>query len=204
MLDSEGSCGIMGVDYSTHGLKDTSHLKTTRLIGFMRNYGHELLNSRTSWVFRSSLECLGSKRSKGTIQKNSNRRNDGERVGADDPGALRQPLSYWNSFLAHCWCISGASRQLPPRMEVLGAKSRGTKPQGPPKGSLRRTLKTAQKLPNFSNLRLPPTGHRWTHDPWVGVVGQGLIWPASVSHSTHLRRCSTDRGSTHGLWVGGS
>uniref|UniRef100_M1DGX3 Uncharacterized protein n=1 Tax=Solanum tuberosum TaxID=4113 RepID=M1DGX3_SOLTU len=47
MLDSEGSCGIMGMNYSTQGLNDTSHLKTARLIGFMRNYGHELLNTRT-------------------------------------------------------------------------------------------------------------------------------------------------------------
>ena len=42
------SCRIMGMNYSTKGLKDTSHLNATRLIGFMRNYGHELLNSRTS------------------------------------------------------------------------------------------------------------------------------------------------------------
>ncbi|WMV47445.1 hypothetical protein MTR67_040830 [Solanum verrucosum] len=29
----------------------TSHLKTARLIGFMRSYGYELLNSRTPWDF---------------------------------------------------------------------------------------------------------------------------------------------------------
>ncbi|WMV37891.1 hypothetical protein MTR67_031276 [Solanum verrucosum] len=47
MLDSEGSCRIMGMNYSTQGLNDTSHLNTARLTGFMRNYEHELLNSRT-------------------------------------------------------------------------------------------------------------------------------------------------------------
>ena len=45
MLNSEGSCGIMSLNYSTQGLKDTSHLKTVRLIGFMQNYKHEQLNS---------------------------------------------------------------------------------------------------------------------------------------------------------------
>ena len=50
MLNSEGSCGIMSMNYSTQGLKDTSHLKTARLIGFMRNYGHEQFNSKTLWV----------------------------------------------------------------------------------------------------------------------------------------------------------
>ena len=54
MLNSEGSCGIMSMNYSTQGLKDTSHLKTVQLIGFMRNYGHEQLNSRASWVTCSS------------------------------------------------------------------------------------------------------------------------------------------------------
>ncbi|WMV55444.1 hypothetical protein MTR67_048829 [Solanum verrucosum] len=39
----------MGMNYSTQGLKDTSHLQTARLIGLMQNYGHEQLNSRTPW-----------------------------------------------------------------------------------------------------------------------------------------------------------
>ena len=47
MLDSKGSYGIMGKNYSTQGLNDTSHLKTARLILYMRNYGNELINSRT-------------------------------------------------------------------------------------------------------------------------------------------------------------
>ncbi|WMV25055.1 hypothetical protein MTR67_018440 [Solanum verrucosum] len=50
MLDSECSCRIMGMDNSTQRLKDTSHLKTARLIGFIWNYGHQQLNSRTLWV----------------------------------------------------------------------------------------------------------------------------------------------------------
>ena len=41
---SEGSYGIMSRNYSTQGLKDTSHLNTVRLIEFMRNYGHEQFN----------------------------------------------------------------------------------------------------------------------------------------------------------------
>ncbi|WMV57878.1 hypothetical protein MTR67_051263 [Solanum verrucosum] len=49
MLDSKGSHRIMSMNYSTQGLKDTSHLKTVRLIGFMRNHGHEQFNTRTSW-----------------------------------------------------------------------------------------------------------------------------------------------------------
>ncbi|WMV39585.1 hypothetical protein MTR67_032970 [Solanum verrucosum] len=40
----------MCMNYSTQGLKYTSHLKTVRLIGFMRNYGHEKFNSRASRV----------------------------------------------------------------------------------------------------------------------------------------------------------
>ncbi|WMV25720.1 hypothetical protein MTR67_019105 [Solanum verrucosum] len=32
----------------TQGLNDTTHLKNARLIGFMRNCGHDRLNSRTS------------------------------------------------------------------------------------------------------------------------------------------------------------
>ncbi|WMV50380.1 hypothetical protein MTR67_043765 [Solanum verrucosum] len=39
---------IMSMTYSYQGLRDTSHLKIVRLIGFMRNYGHEQLNSWTS------------------------------------------------------------------------------------------------------------------------------------------------------------
>ncbi|WMV59260.1 hypothetical protein MTR67_052645, partial [Solanum verrucosum] len=34
-------------NFRTQGLNDTTHLKNARLIGFMRNYGHERLNSRT-------------------------------------------------------------------------------------------------------------------------------------------------------------
>ena len=55
MFNSEGSCGIMSMNYSTQGLKDTSLLNTARPIGFMRNYGHEQFNSRTSWVTDNSL-----------------------------------------------------------------------------------------------------------------------------------------------------
>jgi len=50
MLNSEDSSGIMTMNDSTQGLKDTSLLKTARLIGFMRNYGHEQFNSKTLWV----------------------------------------------------------------------------------------------------------------------------------------------------------
>ena len=55
MLNSEGSCGIISMNYSTHGFKDTSHLKIVRLIMFMRNYGREQLDSWTSWVIGNSL-----------------------------------------------------------------------------------------------------------------------------------------------------
>uniref|UniRef100_M1E1C2 Uncharacterized protein n=1 Tax=Solanum tuberosum TaxID=4113 RepID=M1E1C2_SOLTU len=61
MLDSEGSCRIIGMNYSTQGLNDTSHLKTARLRGF-RNYGHELLNSSTFMgIFRWLLSVTGFK-----------------------------------------------------------------------------------------------------------------------------------------------
>ena len=51
MFNLEGSWGIMSMNYSTQGLKeDTSCLKIVQLIGFMQNYEHEILNSRTSWV----------------------------------------------------------------------------------------------------------------------------------------------------------
>ncbi|WMV31127.1 hypothetical protein MTR67_024512 [Solanum verrucosum] len=55
MLDSgEGvmgvHVGIMGMNYSTQGLNDTPHLKTVRLIGFMRNYGHDYSTQRPSWA----------------------------------------------------------------------------------------------------------------------------------------------------------
>ena len=40
----------MSINYSTQGLKDTSHLKIVRIIGFIRNYGHEQFNSKTSWI----------------------------------------------------------------------------------------------------------------------------------------------------------
>ncbi|WMV47543.1 hypothetical protein MTR67_040928 [Solanum verrucosum] len=33
MLNSKGSYGFMSMNYLTQGLKDTSHLKTARLIG---------------------------------------------------------------------------------------------------------------------------------------------------------------------------
>ncbi|WMV46149.1 hypothetical protein MTR67_039534 [Solanum verrucosum] len=46
VLDSEATYGIMGMNYSTQGLEDTSHLMNARLIRFMRNYGHEQLYSR--------------------------------------------------------------------------------------------------------------------------------------------------------------
>ncbi|XP_027774719.1 uncharacterized protein LOC114078308 [Solanum pennellii] len=36
----------MCMKYSTQGLKDIFYLKIVRLIVFMRNYGHELLNSK--------------------------------------------------------------------------------------------------------------------------------------------------------------
>ncbi|WMV37265.1 hypothetical protein MTR67_030650 [Solanum verrucosum] len=60
MLHSERSCGIMGMNYSTQGLKDISHLKTARLIGFMRNYRHELLHSKTSWGIGVDLRKIKS------------------------------------------------------------------------------------------------------------------------------------------------
>ena len=47
ILDSEGSSGIMGMNYSTQGLNDISLLKAAQLIGFMQNYDHEILNSGT-------------------------------------------------------------------------------------------------------------------------------------------------------------
>ena len=71
-LNSEGSCGIMIMKYSTQGLKDTSHLKTARLIGFMRNYGDEQFNSRTSWVTYNSpmIRNIISKGIRNSILKN--------------------------------------------------------------------------------------------------------------------------------------
>ncbi|WMV58419.1 hypothetical protein MTR67_051804 [Solanum verrucosum] len=58
MLNSVGSCGIMSMNYSTQGIKATSHLKIDRLIMFMRNYGHEQLNKWTSWGFKASNQVL--------------------------------------------------------------------------------------------------------------------------------------------------
>ena len=55
MLNSEGSCIIMIMNCLTQGLKDTSHLKTIRLIGFMQDYVDEQFNSRTSWVTCNSI-----------------------------------------------------------------------------------------------------------------------------------------------------
>ncbi|WMV41342.1 hypothetical protein MTR67_034727 [Solanum verrucosum] len=50
-LNSRFSITIHRIQYSRlNKLKDTSHLQTARLIEFMQNYGHELLNSMTSWV----------------------------------------------------------------------------------------------------------------------------------------------------------
>ena len=50
IFNMEGACGIMSMNYSTQELKHTSQLKIIRLIGFMRNYGHEQFNSRNSCV----------------------------------------------------------------------------------------------------------------------------------------------------------
>uniref|UniRef100_M1DBM6 Uncharacterized protein n=1 Tax=Solanum tuberosum TaxID=4113 RepID=M1DBM6_SOLTU len=55
MLKSEGSCRIMSMNYSTQGLEDTSHLRTVRLIGSMRIYGHEIFNSRTQRYFSKGI-----------------------------------------------------------------------------------------------------------------------------------------------------
>ena len=45
----------MSMNYLTQGLKDTSHLKTNRLIVFMQNYGHEIFNSRTQRYFSKGI-----------------------------------------------------------------------------------------------------------------------------------------------------
>ena len=45
----------MSMNYSNEGLKNTAHLKTVRLMGSMRKYGHEQLNLRTSWVTCNSF-----------------------------------------------------------------------------------------------------------------------------------------------------
>ncbi|WMV50390.1 hypothetical protein MTR67_043775 [Solanum verrucosum] len=53
LINSRFSITIYRNQYSklnnsvTQGLNDTTYLKNARLIGFMRNYGHEQLNSRT-------------------------------------------------------------------------------------------------------------------------------------------------------------
>uniref|UniRef100_M1DR51 Uncharacterized protein n=1 Tax=Solanum tuberosum TaxID=4113 RepID=M1DR51_SOLTU len=62
-------------------------------------------------------------------------------------------------------------------MKVLGLGHQGTTPQGPPKGSLRRTPKQS---PNLPKKRPPTIG---THAPWEGVVGQGMVW--GLQTSTH-------------------
>uniref|UniRef100_M1E0P5 Uncharacterized protein n=1 Tax=Solanum tuberosum TaxID=4113 RepID=M1E0P5_SOLTU len=53
MLNSEVSCGIMSMNYSTQGLKDTS--KIVRLIVFMRNYGHDIFNSSNPRYFSKGI-----------------------------------------------------------------------------------------------------------------------------------------------------
>jgi len=52
---TQSSCGIMSMNYSTQWLKNTSHLKTVRLIIFMRNYEHEIFNSRTQRYFSKGI-----------------------------------------------------------------------------------------------------------------------------------------------------
>ncbi|WMV08450.1 hypothetical protein MTR67_001835 [Solanum verrucosum] len=42
----------------THGLYDTTHLMNARLIGFMRNYGHDRLNSRISTIVSKMIRNL--------------------------------------------------------------------------------------------------------------------------------------------------
>ena len=54
MFNLEGLRGTINMNYSTQGLKATSYFKIVRLIGFMWNYGHELFNSRNSWVLSNS------------------------------------------------------------------------------------------------------------------------------------------------------
>ena len=40
----------MGMNYSTEGIKGSAYLNIVPLIRLMRDYGHELLSSRASWV----------------------------------------------------------------------------------------------------------------------------------------------------------
>ena len=58
-LNSEGSFEIMSVNYSTQGLKDTSHLKTVRLIGSIKNYGHKILNSKNNSLIIINITSKG-------------------------------------------------------------------------------------------------------------------------------------------------
>ena len=58
-INSEVSFEIMSVNYSTQGLKDTSHLKTVRLIGSIKNYGHKILNSKNNSLIIINITSKG-------------------------------------------------------------------------------------------------------------------------------------------------
>ncbi|WMV25338.1 hypothetical protein MTR67_018723 [Solanum verrucosum] len=60
MLDSEGSCGIMGMESSTQGLYHTTHFRNAQLIGFIRNYVS--MNNSKILKLWSSCEIYGHER----------------------------------------------------------------------------------------------------------------------------------------------
>ncbi|WMV41380.1 hypothetical protein MTR67_034765 [Solanum verrucosum] len=61
-LNSWFSITIHRTQYSElKNFNDTTHLKKVQLIGFMWNYGHKYLNSRTSWVICNNLMEINTK-----------------------------------------------------------------------------------------------------------------------------------------------
>ncbi|WMV57991.1 hypothetical protein MTR67_051376 [Solanum verrucosum] len=56
-LNSRFSITMHRTQYSKlKNFNDTTHFKNAQLRGFMQNYGHEQLNSRTSWSYGSWYE----------------------------------------------------------------------------------------------------------------------------------------------------
>uniref|UniRef100_M1DXY5 Uncharacterized protein n=1 Tax=Solanum tuberosum TaxID=4113 RepID=M1DXY5_SOLTU len=98
MLNSEGSCGIMSRNYSTEGLKETSHLKTARLIGFMRSYGHEQLNSSASWV-TCSTPMIRSTIAKEVMGVNDSTQGFKEHYGTDVHDSFHSDTYFLKTYL---------------------------------------------------------------------------------------------------------
>uniref|UniRef100_M1D8G7 Uncharacterized protein n=1 Tax=Solanum tuberosum TaxID=4113 RepID=M1D8G7_SOLTU len=84
------------------------------------------------------------------------------------------------------------------RMKGLGVKRQGTTPQGPTKGSLRRTLKPNPKTTQKGYLQIGPTGRRFIHTSWVSFVAQ-----APPQQAADHEPCPTRMGCgpTYGPWV---